>query len=95
LENLIQKYIPLRTLNMIVEATSDVFNKKQAMRLREVTMQMGNVLRAEVLSDMGDSSLKRLCLDFITKLRLDNNLLNPDKDGPSTHHIEEQSRLSK
>jgi hypothetical protein len=74
---------------MIVEATEDSFSKKNAIRLREVTMQMGNVLRNEVLADMGDSNLKRLCLDFITKLRFDNNILNGDKDGPSTYNIEE------
>ena len=74
---------------MIVEATEDSFSKKNAIRLREVTMQMGNVLRNEVLADMGDSNLKRLCLDFITKLRFDNNILNGGKDGPSTYNIEE------
>ena len=28
LENLVEKYLPLRVLNMIVEVTEDCFNKK-------------------------------------------------------------------
>lgn len=80
---------------MIVEATEDVFNKKQAIKLREITMQMANVVRTDVLNDMGDSTLKKVCLDLITKLRLDNNLLNDAKDGPSTFVLENQSAKSK
>ena len=60
-------------------------------------MQMGNVLRQEVLADLGDSNLKRLCLDFISKLRLDSNnsaILNGAKDGPSAFHVAEQTRLN-
>jgi hypothetical protein len=87
--------VPLRIINMIVEATEDVFNKKQAIKLREITMQMANVLRSEVLNDMGDSTLKKVCLDLITKLRLDSNLLNDAKDGPSTFVLEDQSAKSK
>jgi hypothetical protein len=28
LENFVDKYLPLRMLNMVIEATEDVFNKK-------------------------------------------------------------------
>lgn len=79
LENLVQKYIPLRILSMIIETTEHCFNPKQMMKLKDVAGKMNEILRSEILADKGNSTLKRVCLDFITRLRIDCNMLNEEK----------------
>jgi hypothetical protein len=83
LENYCEKYIPLKMLNMIVECTEDSFKKKDAVRLKEVGAAMGEEFRNDVLADSGNPTLKNACLNLITKLRLENNILNKQKDGPA------------
>ena len=39
-QNLVEKYMPLKTLNLIVEVTEDSFNAKGKNRLREVASKM-------------------------------------------------------
>lgn len=47
-------------------------------------MNMGEIFRAEVLSDQGNPALRHACLQLITKLRLENAILNEQKSGPET-----------
>jgi len=83
LENLVQKYIPLRMLSMIIEVTEVCFNERQKIKVKEVAAKMNEILRGEILEDKGNSTLKRVCLDFITRLRIDCNMLNNEKSGMS------------
>lgn len=76
--------MPLRMINLIVEATEDCFNAKQKNRLREITSTMGEIFRAEVLTDLGTPALRHACLQLITKLRVENALLSEEKDGKAT-----------
>jgi hypothetical protein len=40
------------------------------------------VLRKEIIEDTGNSLLKKKCLDLITHLRLEQQILNDSKTGP-------------
>jgi len=40
MQNLVEKYLPLRTLNMIVEMTEDSFNSKGRARMQEIAARM-------------------------------------------------------
>ena len=40
-----------------------------------------------MLSDIGNPTLKQVCLNFITKLRYESSLLNERKDGPANKYI--------
>ena len=62
LENYCEKYMPLRMINLIVESTEDCFNAKQKNRLKEITSHMGELFRAEVLTDLGNPALRHACL---------------------------------
>ena len=44
---------------------------------------MSEQLRVAVLADIGNPTLKQVCLNFITKLRYESSLLNVRKDGQS------------
>lgn len=48
----------------------------------EISRQMARVLRKEIIEDKGTSLLKKKCLDLITNLRLETQLLNDAKTGP-------------
>jgi hypothetical protein len=74
---LVEKYMPLRMLNMIIEVTEHSFSTKQACKMKDVARQIGDMLRTEVLADIGNPRLKQACLSMITKLRLENAMLNP------------------
>ena len=83
LQNLVEKYLPLRMLNMIVEVTEDCFQKPHKQRMREVAYKMGDIMRNQVLNDIGNPTLKEVCLSMITSLRLETAMLNHCKDGPA------------
>jgi hypothetical protein len=72
--------MPLRMINLIVEATEDCFNAKQKLRLRDITSCMGEIFRAEVLTDLGTPALRHACLQLITKLRVESAILSEEKD---------------
>jgi hypothetical protein len=55
--------------------------------MKDVARKIGEMLRTEVLNDIGNPKLKQACLAMITKLRLENAMLNPQKTGPATHLI--------
>ena len=82
LQNMVEKYLPLRILNMILEATEECFPPKQAKKLHEITAKMSDCLRAGVMDDIGNPTLKQVCLNLITKLRIEDNMLNEQKTGP-------------
>ena len=84
LENLVEKYMPLRMLNLICEATEESFSAKAAKKLREVVGKIGEELRVTVMKDIGNPVLKQVCLNLITKLRLETAMLNETKTGPAT-----------
>ena len=44
---------------------------------------MGEIMRTAVMSDIGDPTLKEVCLSLITKLRVETAMLNERKDGPA------------
>jgi hypothetical protein len=52
--------------------------------LKENGAAMGEQFRNDVLADQGNPTLKNACINLITKLRLENNILNNDKSGPAT-----------
>ena len=61
------------------------------MKVKEVAARMNEQLRGEILEDCGNSQLKRICLDFITRLRIDCNMLNDAKTGlasAKTHNLQ-------
>jgi hypothetical protein len=45
--------------------------------MKDVARQIGDIMRTEVLADIGNPRLKQACLAMITKLRLENAMLNP------------------
>jgi hypothetical protein len=47
---------------------------------------MAEIFRAEVLTDLGNPKLRHACLQLITKLRLENCMLNETKDGPEEYN---------
>ena len=74
--------MPLKMLNLIVETTEDSFNLKSRTRLKEVASKMSDQMRTVVLEDIGNPTLKQVCLNMITKLRLESALLDEAKEGP-------------
>jgi len=80
----VEKYMPLRMLNMIVEVTESALKPREAVKMKDVARQMGDIFRTEVLADIGNPRLKQACLAMITKLRLENSMLNKPKTGPAT-----------
>ena len=44
---------------------------------------MSKQLRKAILEDKGTSRLRQKCLDLLTNLRLEEDLLNLRKDGPN------------
>jgi hypothetical protein len=70
-------------LSMIIEVTECAYTERQKHKLKEVAAKMNEQLRAEILEDKGNSTLKRVCLDFITRLRIECNMLNEAKNGPA------------
>ena len=62
---------------MIIEVTEHSFGTKQATKMKDVARQIGDIMRTEVLADIGNPRLKQACLAMITKLRLENAMLNP------------------
>ena len=72
-------------LNMIIEATEESLSAKGAKKMREVTTRIGDELRVAVIKDVGNPTLKQVCLNLITKLRLESAILNEMKTGPATY----------
>jgi hypothetical protein len=50
--------MPLRMLNMIVEVTEHSFKHKEAGKMKDVARHMGDMMRNEVLADIGNPRLK-------------------------------------
>jgi len=89
---MVEKYLPLRILTMIKEVTIDCFPPKQQGKLIIAAGKMGDCLRASVLDDIGDPTLKQVCLNLLTKLRIEDNMLNEEKTGPSKN-LKNESKL--
>ena len=61
------------------ETLLDCFDKKAKIRFIELNTVMTDALRDEVLKDTGHPKLRSKCLDLITKMRLEAQILNPSK----------------
>ena len=83
LENWVEKYLPLKLQHQISETVGDVIVPENKQRLTDVTKQMSKQLRKAILEDKGTSMLRQKCLDLLTNLRLEQDLLNLEKDGPN------------
>jgi len=83
LENWVEKYIPIRVLHIITESVGPALSDKQKGVFLDVAHEMSKVLRQEILADQGYSRLKQRALDMITSLRLEADILNAKKKGPS------------
>ena len=81
IENYIEKYLPLRMQNQLYQTVNAVLDKRQRTRFSEFNSRMMEQMRIEVFKDTGHSKLKQKCLDLISKLRLEADILNPSKTG--------------
>ena len=63
------------------------------MRFVELNTIMCEALRDDVIKDSGHPKLKAKCLDIITKLRLEANVLNAPKTGKAPKVQEEKPKL--
>ena len=59
----------------------DILDRKQKKALIEINLTMSEVLREDIMNDCGHPKLRAKCLDLITKLRLEANILNGQKTG--------------
>ena len=84
LESYVEKYLPLRLQHQMAESVMDCFNKKDRLKFKEYNDTMAEALRDEIIKDCGHPKLKDKCLDLISKLRIETNLLNPTKNAKNT-----------
>ena len=54
----------------------DILDRKQKKALIEINLTMSEVLREDIMNDCGHPKLRAKCLDLISKLRLEANILN-------------------
>lgn len=87
MENWVEKYLPLKLQHQISETVGEVITIDQRKRFYEISRSMARVLRQEIIKDKGHSLLKKKCLDLITHLRLEDQLLNDDKTGAAPKHL--------
>jgi hypothetical protein len=58
----------------------DFINPELLDRFKQVGSLMSSILRKEIIEDMGYSRLKNKALDFISKLRMTEKLLDEKKE---------------
>ena len=63
------------------ETFMDILDRKQKKALIEINLNMSEVLREDIMNDCGHPKLRAKCLDLISKLRLEANILNGQKTG--------------
>ena len=73
--------MPLRLQHQITETVGEVISVESRQRFYDISKLMARALRKEIIADKGNSKLKHKTLDLITALRIEDNLLNPNKTG--------------
>ena len=61
------------------ETIIDCLDKKAKIKFIELNTIMSEALREDIIQDSGHPKLKKKVLDLITKLRVEANVLNPQK----------------
>lgn len=95
LESYIEKYMPLKFQHQFSETIIDCLDKKARVRFAEINNVMSDALRQDIMNDTGNTKFKTKCLDLITKLRLEVNVLNSaktQKAGPKDGGVNPQLR---
>ena len=79
LESYVEKYLPLKIQHQMAETLNESLDKKTRVRFQEYNHAMAEALREEIIKDTGHPKLKAKCLDLISRLRIESNVLNSTK----------------
>lgn len=79
IESFVEKYLPLKIQHQMSETIVDCLEKKAKARFIELNTIMCEALRDDIIKDSGHPKLKAKCLDIITRLRVEANVLNAPK----------------
>jgi len=72
----------------MAESIIDCLDKKAKLRFFEANQIMTEALREDIIKDTGHPKLKAKCLDVITKLRIEANVLNITKTARAPLPVE-------
>ena len=81
LESFVEKYLPLKLQHQMSETIIDCLEKKAKNRFIELNTIMCEALREDIIKDSGHPKLKAKVLDLISRLRVEQNVLNTSKTG--------------
>jgi len=93
LESFVEKYMPLKMQHQMSQTILDCLDKKARQRFFELNNIMTDALREDIIKDSGHPKLKAKCLDLITKLRIEAEVLNEAKTGKAKDPIDILPRL--
>ena len=85
LESYVEKYMPLKIQHQMAETVMEVLDKKAKLKFYELNHTMAEALREEIIKDTGHPKLKAKCLDLISKLRVEQAVLNVTKTGKAAY----------
>jgi hypothetical protein len=98
LENWIDIYMPLRIQHQITETVRECLSRKGKYLLGVVDNLMCNELRQRVFKDVGHPQLQARCLEVISKLQLEANMLtkeNMEVIKQTDHNFERWDNMAK
>ena len=75
------------------ETIVECLEKKAKLRFIELNSVMSEALREDIIKDSGHPKLKAKCLDLISKLRLESQVLNPSKTAKAAPVPENTPRV--
>ena len=77
--------MPLKIQHQMAETVMEVLDKKAKLKFYELNHTMAEALREEIIKDTGHPKLKAKCLDLISKLRVEQAVLNVTKTGKAPY----------